>query len=67
MASTEKEIRAAYKRLAKAAKEFKKELDSFKTIYDPNSVGISEWKEDIDDAMFEIEADIDGQFGAEEE
>ena len=47
-----------FKELERAAQEFKAALLSFQTFYDPDTVGIDEFCEHIDEVLFDIDQEL---------
>ena len=47
-----------FKELEKAAQKFKAALLSFQTFYDPDTVGIDEFCEQIDEVLFDIDQEL---------
>ena len=47
--------------LEKAAQEFKAALLKFQSVYDPQTVGIVETCEHIDEVLFDIDAELQEQ------
>lgn len=54
----------AYNELCAAAEQFKAALYKFQTVYDPRTVGIVEFAEDIDTVLLDIREDF---YSAEED
>ena len=59
MADT-KQILAAYAELEQACMAFRAALFNFKQVYDPNTVGLSELADQIDEVLADIDAELDG-------
>ena len=53
-----KKINKAFKKLELAAIQFKSEIEKFQKVYDPNTVGLDGWCEDINDVLFDIDSEI---------
>jgi len=47
-----------FKELEQAAQKFKAALLSFQTFYDPDTVGIEEFCEHIDEVLFDIDQEL---------
>ena len=47
--------------LEKAAQQFKAALIKFQSVYDPETVGIVEFCEQIDEVLFDIDQELQGQ------
>jgi dTDP-glucose pyrophosphorylase len=47
--------------LEKAAQEFKAALIKFQSVYDPETVGIVEFCEQIDEVLFDIDQELQEQ------
>ena len=54
-----KQILKAYSELEIACIEFRAALFNFKQVYDPNTVGLSELAEQIDEVLADIDAELD--------
>jgi hypothetical protein len=48
-----------FKELGRAAQEFKAALLKFQSVYDPETVGIAETCEHIDEILFDIEQEVE--------
>jgi hypothetical protein len=53
-----KKINKAFKKLEKASIKFTQAIATFKETYDPNTVGLDEWCEDINDVLFDIDSEL---------
>ena len=63
---TETEAHERFAVLSAKAREFILEIQDFQDAYDCDTVGLSEWIDDIDQVMYEIDADINSTFGEDE-
>ena len=54
-------INQKFAELEKAAQEFKAALLKFQSVYDPQTVGIAETCEHIDEVLFDIDAELQEQ------
>ena len=54
-------INQKFAELEKAAQEFKAALLKFQSVYDPQTVGIVETCEHIDEVLFDIDAELQEQ------
>lgn len=54
------QILAAYAELDVACATFRAALFKFKQVYDPNTVGLIELAEQIDEVLSDIDAELDG-------
>ena len=52
-------INQKFAELEKAAQEFKAALLKFQSVYDPQTVGIAETCEHIDEVLFDIEQEME--------
>lgn len=55
-----KQILEAYAELDVACATFRAALFKFKQVYDPNTVGLTELAEQIDEVLADIDAELDG-------
>ena len=58
--SDTKQILEAYAELEQACMAFRAALFKFKQVYDPNTVGLTELAEQIDEVLADIDAELDG-------
>ena len=54
-------INKKFAELEKAAQEFKAALLKFQSVYDPETVGIVEFCEQIDEVLLDIDAELEEQ------
>lgn len=59
---TAKKANAAYKELDEAAQAFIAAIKKFQNKYDPDTVGLNEWVDDIQGTLFDIDEDIESTF-----
>lgn len=64
---TKAEARERFAVLSAKAREFFIAVQDFQNAYDPDTVGLSEWVDDMDQVMYEISANIDSAFEADED
>lgn len=64
---TETEARERFDILSSKAREFFLAVRDFQEAYDPDTVGLDDWTEQMDNVLNEIEEDIDNTFPEEEE
>ena len=55
-----KQILEAYAELEQACMAFGQALAKFQKVYDPNTVGLTELAEQIDEVLADIDAELDG-------
>jgi hypothetical protein len=55
-------VNEEFAKLELAANEFKKALNKFSKTFDPETVGIGEFCEQIDEMLFEIDQEITEEF-----
>jgi len=60
-------VQQSYGELEKAVEVFKTAITLFQQTYDPDSVGLDEWCENLDDTMVEIEEDVNEHFEVDED
>ena len=58
MTNEQRKALKAFARLEKSAHKFIEDMKKFQKTFDPTTVGISEWEDDIYDTLNEIVADI---------
>ena len=64
---TEVEARERFAVLSAKAREFFRAVQYFQDAYDCDTVGMSEWVDDMDEVLSDISADIDTTFESDEE
>jgi hypothetical protein len=62
---SEKEVSKAFAKLEKAAGKFTQAISEFQAKYDPDTVGLDEWRESVDEVLGDISVDIDSTFADE--
>ena len=60
---TKEQVAEKYNALYEAAGEFRNAIRAFEESYNPDTVGLDEWVESIDETLFDISADIAKTFG----
>jgi hypothetical protein len=63
---TETEARERFTVLAAKAREFFLAVQAFQNEYDCDTVGLSEWTDDMDEVLCNIREDIDNTFESDE-
>ena len=58
--SDTKQILEAYAELEQACIAFGRALGKFQKVYDPNTVGLTELAEQIDEVLADIDSELDG-------
>jgi hypothetical protein len=62
---TEDQVNEHFAFLERAAADFQDAILNFKKQYNPDTVGLNDWAESIDEVMFDIDQDIQSTFYGE--
>ena len=64
---TQEEARERFEVLSTKAREFFRAVQDFQDAYDCDTVGMSEWVDNMEEVMCDISADIDSAFESEDD
>lgn len=66
MSKQYKKVNKAFYALEAAAREFQNEISKFKKVYDTEDFGLKEWIQSIDEALYDIDAELSYEFADED-